>query len=87
MDLDLETIKTQLDSSDYYTKISMNILIVGTDPISTQHPDIRTFTGFCSVEIRENKIVVDYGQSNQSEEEEFTSITKAVSFIKNKFPL
>lgn len=42
---------------------------------------------FCSLNISEGKIIVEYGSRSLPEEEEFNSESTAIAFIKKKFPL
>jgi hypothetical protein len=86
--MNINTIKTQLDRSGYYTQIYQDDIQVGKQPEEVPGvPEIKTFHCFCTVKIRENFIVVRYPVGNLSEEEDFTTVTKAVSYIKKAFPL
>jgi hypothetical protein len=86
--MNLTTIQLKLESYHYYTQVVTHTLIVGSH--SEEAPDphgIAVFKAFCSVEIQDNIIVIEYGQSNLSMEETFADEAKAVDFITRMFPI
>ena len=86
--MNLESLQSQLENCNYFTRLVSGTLIIGTHPqTDPDHPEIGFFKAFCSAELRENSFVVEYAQGQISNEETFPDVAKAVDFIKKKFPI
>jgi len=88
MSIHLETIRAQLESLNFYTRIASGILIVGTDP--QEIPEFSgggVFKAFCSIEIRGEQFVVEYGQANLPQEKQFASGEEVIAFVEKMFPV
>ncbi len=86
--MDLETIQSQLENLNFHTHIVSGTLIVGTDP--QEIPEVAgggVFKAFCSIEIRGEKFVVEYGQASLLKEKQFARGEEAVKFVKEMFPI
>ena len=87
--MNIKTIKNQLDTIGYVTNLYDNsFLAVGEKKTSiAELPGWYVFNAFCSVKIEENKIKIKVGRAGITTEDEFTSISRAVKYIKSTFPL
>lgn len=86
--MNLDTIKSRLESLNYHTQVVSDTLIIGTDPEEIPElPGGRVFRALCSVEIHGNKIMVEYGQASITQEEKFSSEAGVVDFIRKTFPV
>lgn len=88
--MNLETIKNQLEMNGYHTKYSHGSLIVG-EKTGDDHEKggyiFLGFEGFCMLSLSDNKIIIEHSPASISYIEEFTTVSKAISFIKKTFPL
>ncbi len=85
--MNLENIKERLELEGYTVFISLDTLIGGEVSGRDEQLNFDLLGNTFSVEIKNNKITVDYATAQVPKEKEFTSIEDAIQFIKEVRPL
>ncbi|WP_294230347.1 hypothetical protein [uncultured Chryseobacterium sp.] len=85
--MDLEKIKTEVESLGYYSFITSNSLTVGQDDGYDSQLNCRLLKNAFGVEIRKDLIIVDYAIGQIPVEKEFKTIEELLKFVRQVFPL
>jgi hypothetical protein len=83
----LEALKKKLEMANYLVFLYTDQIHVGTNPTPIPNAPFGIYDGFCIVYLQGENYLVDYTRAQLPEEQEFSTESEVVYFIKKQFPL